>query len=69
LAFSPVQNQNYHKILDYRTSNVITYPLSGKSTEIWLNGIKMIKNIDYSIKLPCRYNTRDFNFEDLPYVF
>jgi len=69
LVFSPVQNQNYRKILDYRTGNAITYPLSGKSAEIWLNGIKMIKNIDYSIKLPCQYNTRDFNFEDLPYVF
>jgi len=69
LAFSPVQNQNYRKILDYRTSSVMVYPVSGSSVEIWLNGIKMIKNIDYSIKLPCEFSSKTFNLRNLTYVF
>ena len=69
LAFSPVQGQIYSKVIDFRSGNAIIYPLSGKSAEIWLNGIKMIEYIDYSIKYPCKHYVRNFNYRDLPYVF
>ena len=45
LAFCPIQNVKFNEIISFRTGNLTSYVLSGKDEEIWVNGIKLIKNI------------------------
>ena len=69
LSFCPMQTGVIFKSLNFLTSGVSLKTISGKNEEIWLNGIKLINNINYSKILPCSSYSYNFNIEDLPYIF
>lgn len=69
LAFCPTQPGEIYKKTEFLQSSVASYAISGVNEELWLNGIKLVNNIDYSKVYPCSSYTYNFNVEDLPYIF
>jgi len=69
LAFCPIQDQKFNRIIDFRSSDLTSYVISGKSEEIWVNGIKFIKNIDYGRVTDCSSYNYSFNFQALNNIF
>ena len=69
LIFCPIQNQKFNRIIDFRSGNLTSYAASGKDEEVWVNGIKLIKNIDYGRIQDCSSYVYSFNFPVLNNTF
>lgn len=69
LAFCPRQDAALSNTVTFLSGAVYSWPLSGESEEVWLNGIKLIEDIDYGLVRPCSSYAYSFNINDLPYVF
>ena len=69
LSFCPKQEEPFSSRVLFLNSSLSYYNLSGKSEEIWLNGIKLIEDVDYGKVYPCSSYSYNFNIKDLPYIF
>lgn len=69
LAFCPRQDAVLSNTVTFLSGVVYSRSLSGKSEEVWLNGIKLIEDIDYGLVRPCSSFAYSFNINDLPYIF
>ena len=69
LAFCPRQVDSFSDSINFLSGALFSWDLSGKNEEVWLNGIKLIENIDYGKVNPCSSYAYSFNIVDLPYIF
>jgi len=69
LAFCPRQPGVFSADVSFLSGSLPSHSLSGKSEEVWLNGIKLIGSIDYGKVYPCSSYAYNFNISDLPYIF
>ena len=69
LAFCPVQSGQITKKTTFLESSLSLYNISGRGEEVWLNGIKLTNNVNYSKIYPCSSYSYNFNTKDLPYIF
>ena len=69
LAFCPRQADSFSDSVNFLSGALFSWDLSGKNEEVWLNGIKLIENIDYGKVSPCSSYAYNFNITVLPYIF
>lgn len=69
LAFCPKQESKFVSSVNFLTSNLSSCVVTGQSSEVWVNGIRMIKGIDYDRVPECSSYSFAFDIEDLPYIF
>ena len=69
LAFCPRQTASFSDTVTFLNGALFSWDLSGKSEEVWLNGIKLIEDIDYGKVRACSSYAYNFNITVLPYIF
>lgn len=69
LAFCPRQKSKFTTSINFLNSNLSSYVVTGQSSEVWVNGMRMTIGVDFDRVPECSSYSFAFKIDDLPYIF